>query len=61
MKNEHSKKKILFVLGTIFLLAGVALILQWWPYLEIVFKGVLGVALALAGFVMLFLDRKSVV
>lgn len=57
MKNEHSKKKILFVLGTVFLLIGVALILQWWPYLEIVFKGVLGLALALAGFVMLFLAK----
>ena len=57
MKNEASKKTILFVLGFFFLLVGVALILRWWPYLEIVFKGILGVVLALAGLVMLFLAK----
>ena len=57
MKNAISKKMILFIVGVAFLLIGVTLILRWWPYLEIIFKGALGVVLALAGLVMLFLAK----
>ena len=57
MKNENSKKIALFIIGILFLLAGTAFILKWWPYAEVVFKGVLGVGLALAGLVMLFLAK----
>jgi len=58
MKNkETSKKVLLFVLGAVTMLAGVTLILKWWAYVGVLFKGAIGIGLALAGLVMLFLAK----
>ncbi len=48
------KRSILFVLGFAVTIAGMTLVLRDWPSVVIVFKGVSGAALAVAGLVMLF-------
>ena len=50
-----AKKSILTVLGIIFLLGGIVLVLREWASLIVVFKGVIGGILAVAGLFMLFL------
>lgn len=49
------KNTMLTVFGIMFLLLGVTLVLREWASLIIVFKGVVGGVLAVAGIFMLFL------
>lgn len=51
------KKKLLFVAGGIVLILGISLILKYWADVAIVFKGVIGIILALAGVLLLFLAK----
>lgn len=53
------KKILLPILGLVLLIAGIVLILKWWAFLAIVFKGVSGIALALVGMLVLFLATKE--
>ena len=48
------KKFILFVIGFFILILGVTLILVWGQYVAFLFKGAIGVILALAGLLMLY-------
>lgn len=60
-KMASSKKKagtpnyVLVVLGAGMLVAGITLVLVWWPYVLALFKGVIGMVLAVAGLVALYL------
>ena len=61
MANRRSenifKKVLLFVFGGAILVFGLALILEWWPYVGIVFKGVAGIMVALVGLLILAFVR----
>ena len=57
MKNQLSKKTTLFITGALILTVGVAFILHWWVFLQILFKGAIGLVLALAGLIMLYLAK----
>ncbi len=48
------KKIILFIIGFLVLLLGMTLILRNWEAAQIVFKGIVPSALAVAGLVMMF-------
>jgi uncharacterized membrane protein len=51
-------KKILFTIaGLVSLVLGIALILAWWPDVVSLFKGTIGVVLALAGMILLYMMR----
>ncbi len=51
------KKILLFAGGGIILILGISLILKYWVDVAVVFKGIIGIALALAGMLMLFLAK----
>ncbi len=46
-----------FILGGAMLILGIALILAWWVYVGILFKGAAGILLALIGMFILFLAK----
>jgi len=53
------KKLILAFLGSFILILGVTLVLAWWPDVVSLFRGCLGMALALAGLLILYsLNQK---
>ena len=56
--KKKLKKVSLFIAGLAVLTVGIALILLWWGDLVVVFRGVIGVAIALAALVMLFLASQ---
>lgn len=52
-------KQILIVItGVSALISGIVLILLWWPQVINLFKGVIGMILALAGLVILYIVRR---
>ena len=53
-----SKQILMFVTGTFLLIAGIDLILLWWPQVVNLFKGVIAMTLALAGLVILYLAKR---
>lgn len=53
--NPVIKNTLLVVFGIVFLLWGVTLVLREWASLIIVFKGMVGGVMAVAGLFMLFL------
>ena len=55
MTNPVLKNVVLGFLGIVFVLLGVTLVLREWANLIIVFKGMIGGTLAVAGLFMLFL------
>ena len=52
-KNAY-KKFVLFVVGFFVLILGITLVLIWWPSVVVLFKGAIGIILALAGLLMLY-------
>jgi hypothetical protein len=48
------KKLILYLLGSFILVAGISLILLWWRDVVILFRGIFGMVLALAGLLALY-------
>lgn len=48
------KKFIMFVLGSFILVLGITLTLVWWDEMLMLFKGMSGFVLALAGLVLLY-------
>ena len=56
-QKEKFKKSVLLVGGVVSLVLGIALILAWWPDVVGLFKGVIGIFLALAGMVLLYMIR----
>ena len=56
--NKNFKRVIVFISGCIVLIFGIALVLKWWFYVSLVFKGVIGGVLALSGLFLLALARE---
>lgn len=56
--KKNLQKTFIFCCGMILMVVGVALILHWWPYLVVVFKGVAGMALALAALCLFVLAKE---
>ncbi|MFH1359787.1 MAG: hypothetical protein ABIJ41_01960 [Candidatus Omnitrophota bacterium] len=52
------KKIIYFFSGFVFLICGIAFILGYWPYVVVLFKGVIGICLAFLGLVVLFFIKE---
>ena len=53
------KKFIFFMVGMFILVLGITLVLIWWKDVVILFKGAIGVILALAGLVTLYAMSKN--
>ncbi len=59
MSQSIPKKVVLFALGSAILVLGIALVLRFWPDVVLLFRAVIGMALALAGLLILYsLGRK---
>ncbi len=56
-KNDY-KKFIRFFIGPVVLLAGVTVILAWWPDVVSFFRGFIGMALAIGGLLKLYSMSK---
>ena len=53
------QKLILYLAGSVILVLGIALILRWWVDVVVLFRAGIGMALALAGLLVLYsLNRK---
>ncbi|MCA9408395.1 MAG: hypothetical protein H6755_02485 [Candidatus Omnitrophica bacterium] len=57
-KTKKNKKTTMFPLGIVLLILGVSMILAWWPDVVSVFRGLLGIALALGGLLVLYSLNK---
>ena len=55
MAKNKTPKIVHVVLGGALLILGITLVLAWWPAVVNIFKGVLGMVLAVAGLVVLYL------
>lgn len=51
------KKILLGLMGLVVLIAGLSLILRFWGEITMIFKGVIGILLAIAGLVMMTVAR----
>ena len=59
MSQNIFLKGVLFVLGSFILILGIALILRWWVDVMVLFRAGIGMALTLAGLLILYsLGRK---
>ena len=59
MASCLAKKGVLFALGSVMLVIGIALVLRFWADVVLVFRAGIGMALALAGLLVLYsLNRK---
>ncbi len=54
MKIDGYKRFIAMLAGTFLLIAGATLILTWWLEVVILFRGMVGIVLAIAGLVILY-------
>lgn len=52
--NDGYKKFIMMLGGTFLLILGVTLVLSWWDEVVIFFRAIIGMALAIAGLLMLY-------
>ena len=53
------KKPLQFILGFSFLVLGISLTLTWWSDVVVLFRGAVGMVLALAGLVLLYLMKDA--
>ncbi|MDP8212269.1 MAG: hypothetical protein P9X22_03130 [Candidatus Zapsychrus exili] len=53
-KNGY-KKFLMFLIGNLILIFGITLVLVWWKDVILLFKGSIGMILALAGLLMLYI------
>jgi len=51
------KKNIMFICGIGVLVIGICMILAWWPSVVALFKGFLGIAVAVAGLLMMYAKK----
>ena len=49
------KTTLQIIVGIAMLVTGVTFVLAWWPDVVVIFKGVTGTALAIAGLIILYL------
>lgn len=57
-KTVKESKLILFLLGTAFLVVGTTLVLIWWQDVVSLFRGFIGVFIALGGLLILYMMRE---
>ena len=57
-KKKNNNKSVRLVVGFVTLVLGVTLILAWWPDVVSLFKGLLGMVLALAGLIILYMVKE---
>ena len=57
IEKNNFKKILLFVAGSAMLILGVALILHHWEYTVILFKGAVGIFLALFGLFLMLIAK----
>ena len=51
-------KPVMGILGIVFLIAGLVMVLAWWPDVVILFRGAIGFILALAGLLTLYTVKE---
>jgi hypothetical protein len=56
-KNTY-KKFVLFLVGFFILILGITLVLIWWADVVVLFRGALGIILALAGLLTLYAVKR---
>ena len=56
--NMQKYRYSFFPLGFVTLIAGIALVLAWWPAVVGLFKGLSGMVLAVAGLLLLYFAEK---
>ncbi len=56
-KRKTGKKIVQFLIGFLCLIIGITLILAWWPEVVALFKGFIGMVLALIGLIVLYLVK----
>lgn len=54
MTSSLAKKNVLYLLGSFILILGITLILAWWPDVVGLFRGMIGMLLAVGGLVILY-------
>ncbi len=57
-KKIKANKGALFLTGFLVLLAGIVMILIWWTDVVVFFKGVVGMAVALGGLLLLYMVKE---
>ena len=57
-KEIKSSKPLLFICGSVVLVVGITLVLVWWHDVVVLFKGVIGMALALGGLLLLYMVKE---
>ena len=58
-REKNSFKNLLFfILGGFILIVGITMILVYWPDVVILFKGAVGIVLALTGLIILSMARE---
>lgn len=57
LQKMNANKLFLSVLGGFVLTSGMTFVLLWWPDVVSLFRGVIGMALALAGLLILYLVK----
>ncbi|MEW5895000.1 MAG: hypothetical protein AB1650_04505 [Candidatus Omnitrophota bacterium] len=55
MKKDD--KEVIFFCGIGVLVLGIFMILVWWPHVVSLFKGVLGIAVAIGGLLMMYTKK----
>ncbi len=59
MSQSTFKKSALYLLGSFILVLGIALILRWWADVAVLFRAGIGMALALAGLLILYSQGRK--
>lgn len=54
---QQSKKDLIFAGGIVVVVIGIWMILAWWPHVVAFFKGFLGIAVAIAGLLMMYVKK----
>ena len=57
-KKIKSSKNLLFLCGGVVLIIGMTLVLFWWRDVVILFRGAIGILLALGGMLLLYMVKE---
>ena len=57
-KKIKSNKTLLFLIGSVVLITGITFVLVWWDLVVSLFKGMIGMALALGGLFLLYMVKE---
>ena len=56
--NKNTKDFFLFLAGSLLLITGITLVLIWWEDVTALFRGGIGMVIALAGMIVLYLVKR---